>query len=141
MRYTLLQLLTVLIDRLLDLLQMFRDNNWLEERFRFPSGGDRRSITPVFRGGTDRQYESCTQYVFGPVASKRHRALRVLTTPTTILLNGGLFWASTLVQGIVPKEGRRGRRANLDNTGPSQNLATEIPARASAPTEGVLLTS
>jgi len=50
---------------------MFGDDNSLEERFRFPSGGERRSITPVFRGGIGRQYESYTLLFF-------HRRLRCL---------------------------------------------------------------
>jgi hypothetical protein len=56
----------------------------------------------------------------------------------TILLAGGLYAASTLVQGIVSENGGRGRRANLDNTGPIQNVAREIPVRASAPMEGAV---
>ena len=45
---------------------MFRNDNWLEERFRFPSGGERRSVTPVF-GATGRQYESYTQSFTGKI--------------------------------------------------------------------------
>lgn len=54
----------------------------------------------------------------------------------TVLVGGGLFWASELVQNTAPEGGGRGRRAHLDAVLPSQaDLPSENTTEAAASTD------